>query len=179
MSGTVTILSRSLQHGALPHRGPRTRFVTVNMFNTVFNQNHGDCHADGGLPRDNARRLSRHRSARCSTSHTPALDRRPGTARLARHHARRRDGRVRRTPQINPRGGRDHCPAAGPSSSPAGHSRRASHRRIRRLGGGAEGPPGHAGRDRRTIYAALGLDSRRTIPGPTARRCRRRRAADP
>src|SRR5262249_44778794 len=86
-----------------------TRFVTVNMFDTVFNKVTWDCHADGGSL---ATTLGDYRDTLC-----PMFDM-AYTALIEDLHQRGllestlvvAMGEFGRTPQINPRGGRDHWP---------------------------------------------------------------------
>jgi hypothetical protein len=85
------------------------RLVTVNMFDTVFNEMTWDCHADGGSL---AVRLDDYKDTLC-----PMFDR-AYTALL--EDLKQRGlldntlvvamGEFGRTPQLNPRGGRDHWP---------------------------------------------------------------------
>src|SRR5262249_45642011 len=86
-----------------------TRFVTVNMFDSVFNEVTWDCHADGGSL---ATTLDDYRSVLC-----PALDsslcglldglRERGLLDSTLVVA---TGEFGRTPHLNGRGGRDHWP---------------------------------------------------------------------
>jgi uncharacterized protein (DUF1501 family) len=86
-----------------------TRFVTVNMFDTVFNNITWDCHADGGSL---ASTLDDYR-----TTLLPMFDR-AYSALLEDLHQRGMladtlvvaMGEFGRTPQLNARGGRDHWP---------------------------------------------------------------------
>jgi hypothetical protein len=85
------------------------RLVTVNMFDTVFDKVTWDCHADGGCL---ASDLNDYRETLC-----PMFDR-AYTALLDDLHQRGllsntlvlAMGEFGRTPQLNPRGGRDHWP---------------------------------------------------------------------
>jgi uncharacterized protein (DUF1501 family) len=100
--GRSCLLARRLvEHGV--------RLVTVNMFDTVFNQVTWDCHADGGaLPTT----LDDYRTTLC-----PMFDQ-AYTALLQDLHDRDMlqntlvvaMGEFGRTPHLNPRGGRDHWP---------------------------------------------------------------------
>ena len=84
-----------------------TRLVTVNMFDTVFNNISWDCHADGGSL---ATTLTDYATVLC-----PTFDR-AYSALLADLHERGMldttlvlaMGEFGRTPHLNPRGGRDH-----------------------------------------------------------------------
>jgi uncharacterized protein (DUF1501 family) len=100
--GQSCLLARRLiEHG--------TRLVTVNMFDTVFNEITWDCHADGGSLASN---LNDYKETLC-----PMFD---GTYTALLDDLHRRGlldstlvvamGEFGRTPQLNPRGGRDHWP---------------------------------------------------------------------
>src|SRR5205085_12081184 len=83
------------------------RFITVNMFDTVFNKTTWDCHADGGSL---ATTLADYRDTLCpifDTAYTALIEdlEQRGMLDTALVVAM---GEFGRTPQINPRGGRDH-----------------------------------------------------------------------
>jgi uncharacterized protein (DUF1501 family) len=142
------------------------RSVTVNMFDTVFNKTTWDCHADGGSL---ATTLADYRDTLC-----PMFD--TAYAALIEDLEQRglldttlvvAMGEFGRTPVINPRGGRDHWPGCWSVLFAGGGIR----------GGqviGASDAWAAEPKDRpvtpaeiaATIYAALGLDPRQTIPGP-------------
>jgi len=100
--GQSCLLARRLvEHGV--------RVVTVNMFDTVFNEITWDCHADGGSL---AVRLDDYKETLCpmfdaaSTALLEDLEQRgmlDNTLVVAM-------GEFGRTPHLNPRGGRDHWP---------------------------------------------------------------------
>jgi uncharacterized protein (DUF1501 family) len=98
---SVLLARRLVEHGV--------RLVTVNMFDTVFNEITWDCHADGGAL---ATRLDDYRDTLC-----PMFDR-TYTALLEDLQDRGlldttlvvALGEFGRTPQLNSRGGRDHHP---------------------------------------------------------------------
>ena len=100
--GQSCLLARRLIEGGV-------RLATVNMFDTVFNEVTWDCHADGGSLASN---LNDYRDTLC-----PMFDR-AYTALL--EDLKQRGlldttlvvamGEFGRTPQLNPRGGRDHWP---------------------------------------------------------------------
>jgi uncharacterized protein (DUF1501 family) len=161
--GQSCLLARRLvEHGV--------RLVTVNMFDTVFNNVTWDCHADGGsLASD----LTDYRDTLC-----PMFDR-ACTALLQDLSDRGMldttlvlaMGEFGRTPYLNPRGGRDHWPGCW-SILLAGAGVR---------GGqvvGASDAIGAEPADRpvtpadvaATVYHALGLDPRTTLPAPEGRR---------
>jgi uncharacterized protein (DUF1501 family) len=85
------------------------RLVTVNMFDTVFNQVTWDCHADGGsLPTT----LVDYRDILCpmfDAAYTALLED-LGQRGLLEQTLVVATGEFGRTPHLNPRGGRDHWP---------------------------------------------------------------------
>ena len=155
--GQSCLLARRLiEHGV--------RLATVNMFDTVFNQITWDCHADGGaLPAT----LDDYRDTLC-----PMFDR-AYSALLDDLEARGlldstlvlAMGEFGRTPQLNPRGGRDHWPGVWSILFAGGGIR----------GGqvvGSSDPLGAEPRDRpvtpaevaATVYRILGIDGRALLP---------------
>jgi hypothetical protein len=157
--GQSCLLARRLvEHGV--------RLVTVNMFDTVFNEVTWDCHADGGAL---ATTLDDYKDTLC-----PMFDR-AYTALL--EDLRQRGlldttlvvamGEFGRTPQLNPRGGRDHWPGVW-SVLFAGAGVR---------GGQVVGSSDRTGSEPRdrpvtpaevaaTVYRGLGLDLGTRLPGP-------------
>jgi uncharacterized protein (DUF1501 family) len=145
------------------------RLVTVNMFDTVFNEITWDCHADGGAL---ATTLDDYKDILC-----PMFDRAYST--LLEDLGQRgllgttlvlAMGEFGRTPRLNPRGGRDHWPGCWSVLLAGGGVR----------GGrvvGASDAHGAEPRDRpvtpaelaASVYAALGLDPRTPLPGPEGR----------
>jgi uncharacterized protein (DUF1501 family) len=142
------------------------RLVTVNMFDTVFNQVTWDCHADGAsLPTtlDDYKRVLCPMFDRAYTALLEDLSQRG----LLRQTLVVAMGEFGRTPQLNPRGGRDHWPGVWS---------------ILFAGGGVQGgqvigasdalaaepkdrpisPPEVAA----SIYHALGIDPRTRLTGP-------------
>jgi len=85
------------------------RLVTVNMFDTVFNQITWDCHADGAsLPTT----LEDYRATLCpmfDQAYTSLLEDLSQRG-LLKQTLVVAMGEFGRTPQLNPRGGRDHWP---------------------------------------------------------------------
>jgi hypothetical protein len=160
--GQSCLLSRRLvEHGV--------RLVTVNMFDTVFDNVSWDCHADGGSL---STTLQDYEQTVC-----PMFDR--AYSALLRDLDERgllattlvvAMGEFGRTPQLNPRGGRDHWPGVW-SILFAGAGVR---------GGqviGSSDSSGAEPRDRpvspaevaATVYAALGIDCATLLPGPDGR----------
>jgi hypothetical protein len=145
------------------------RLVTVNMFDTVFDNLTWDCHADGGSL---ATTLDDYRDTLC-----PMFDR--AYAALLDDLASRglldttlvvAMGEFGRTPHLNPRGGRDHWPGCW-SALFAGAGVR---------GGqvvGSSDATGSEPKDRpvspaevaATVYRALGLDPATCLAGPDGR----------
>jgi uncharacterized protein (DUF1501 family) len=145
------------------------RLVTVNMFETVFDNLTWDCHADGGAL---GTTLDDYRDILC-----PMFDR--AYAALLDDLAQRglldttlvlAMGEFGRTPRLNPRGGRDHWPGCW-SVLFAGAGVR---------GGqvvGSSDATGSEPKDRpvrpaevaATVYAALGIDPASCLPGPDGR----------
>jgi uncharacterized protein (DUF1501 family) len=165
--GRTTFGQSCLVARRLVERG--VRLVTVNMFETVFGGLTWDCHADGGAL---ATTLDDYRDTLC-----PMFD--AAYAALLEDLARRgmlettlvvAVGEFGRTPQLNPRGGRDHWPGCWSALLAGGGVR----------GGrvvGASDATGSEPRDRpvtpaelaATVYAALGLDPAAPLPGPDGR----------
>jgi uncharacterized protein (DUF1501 family) len=160
--GQSCLLARRLVEGGV-------RLVTVNMFESVFDNITWDCHADGGSL---GTTLDDYRDTLC-----PMFDR-AYTALLGDLHQRGlldttlvvAMGEFGRTPHLNPRGGRDHWPGCW-SVLFAGAGVR---------GGqvvGASDATGAEPKDRpvspaevaATVYRALGLDPAACLPGPDGR----------
>ncbi len=142
-----------------------TRFVTVNMFDTVFNQVTWDCHADqGSLASD----LLDYREILC-----PMFDQ-AYSALLEDLHQRGRltntlvvaMGEFGRTPHLNPRGGRDHWPGVW-SVVLAGGGIRGGQviGSSDALGGEPNNRPVRAEQLAATIYYALGIGPSTRLPG--------------
>jgi uncharacterized protein (DUF1501 family) len=157
--GQSCLLARRLvEHGV--------RLVTVNMFDTVFNQITWDCHADGGAL---ATTLDDYKETLC-----PMFDRAYSALLEDLQQRGLLDstlvlamGEFGRTPQLNPRGGRDHWPGVW-SILFAGAGVR---------GGqviGASDSTGAEPKDRpvspaevaATVYQGLGIDPNTRLPGP-------------
>jgi uncharacterized protein (DUF1501 family) len=160
--GQSCLLARRLvEHGV--------RLVTVNMFDTVFNEITWDCHADGGSLAVN---LNDYKETLCpmfDLAYTALLEdlKQRGVLDNTLVVAM---GEFGRTPQLNPRGGRDHWPGVW-SVLFAGAGVR---------GGqviGASDRTGAEPRDRpitpaeiaATVYKGLGIDLNTRLPGPDSR----------
>jgi Protein of unknown function (DUF1501) len=142
-----------------------TRFVTVNMFDTVFNKVTWDCHADGGsLPAA----LDDYRTTLC-----PMFDL-AYSALLEDLHQRGMladtlvvaMGEFGRTPQLNARGGRDHWPGVW-SVLFAGAGIRGGQvvGSSDRLGAEPRDRPTGPAEVAATVYTALGIDPATTLNG--------------
>jgi hypothetical protein len=147
-----------------------TRFVTVNMFDTVFNQVSWDCHADEDSL---ATTLNDYRNRVC-----PMFDR-AYTALLEDLHERGMlsstlvvaMGEFGRTPRLNTRGGRDHWSGVW-SVLFAGAGVRGGQiiGASDRLGAEPHERPVSPAEVAATIFRALRIDLQARLPGPGARR---------
>jgi hypothetical protein len=160
--GQSCLLARRLvEHGV--------RLVTVNMFDTVFNEITWDCHADGGSL---AVRLDDYKETLCpmfDSAYTALLDDLKQRGMLENTLVVAM-GEFGRTPQLNPRGGRDHWPGVWSVLFAGGKVR----------GGqvvGASDKHGAQPKDRpvspaeiaATVYRGLGVDLEARLPGPDGR----------
>jgi uncharacterized protein (DUF1501 family) len=160
--GQACLLARRLvEHGV--------RLVTVNMFDTVFNEVTWDCHADGGSL---AVRLDDYRDALCpmfDRAYTALLEDLSQRGMLANTLVLAM-GEFGRTPELNPRGGRDHWPGVWTVLFAGAGVR----------GGqvvGSSDAKGAEPRDRpvtpaevaATVYRGLGVDPGALLPGPEGR----------
>jgi len=160
--GQSCLLARRLvEHGV--------RFVTVNMFDTVFDEITWDCHADGGSL---AVSLQDYRETLCpmfDRAYTALLEdlRQRGLLETTLVVAM---GEFGRTPQLNAHGGRDHWPGVWTVLFAGGGVR--GGRVI-----GASDRHGVEPRDRpvtpaeiaATVYKGVGVDLRTRLPGPQQR----------
>jgi uncharacterized protein (DUF1501 family) len=157
--GQSCLLARRLVEGGV-------RLVTVNMFDTVFNEVTWDCHADGGSLAAN---LNDYKETLCpmfDRAYTALLDD-LGRRGLLSTTLVLAMGEFGRTPRLNPRGGRDHWPGCwSVLFAGAGVS-----------GGqvvGASDATGSEPKDRpvtpaevaATVYRGLGVDPATRLPGP-------------
>jgi uncharacterized protein (DUF1501 family) len=145
------------------------RLVTVNMFDTVFNEITWDCHADGGSLATN---LNDYKETLCpmfDLAYTSLLEDLSQRGLLANTLVVAM-GEFGRTPQVNPRGGRDHWPGCWTILFAGAGVR----------GGqviGASDATGSEPKDRpispaevaASIYHALGIDVNTRLPGPENR----------
>jgi hypothetical protein len=157
--GQSCLLARRLiEHGV--------RLVTVNMFDTVFNEVTWDCHADGGSL---STRLDDYKETLCPIFDTAysALLQDLSQRGMLQDTLVLAMGEFGRSPQLNPRGGRDHWPGVWSILFAGGGIR----------GGqvvGSSDATASEPRDRpttpqqvaATVYHALGIPRGTTIPGP-------------
>jgi uncharacterized protein (DUF1501 family) len=142
------------------------RFVTVNMFDTVFNEITWDCHADGGSL---AATLDDYRTTLCPMfDHAySALVRDLDDRGLLDTTLVVAMGEFGRTPRLNPRGGRDHWPGVW-SVVLAGGGIRGGQiiGSTDALAAEPKDRPVHASQIPATICHALGIDPNTQLPGP-------------
>ena len=142
-----------------------TRFVTVNMFDTVFNNITWDCHADSGsLPAT----LDDYRTMLCpmfDQAYSALLDDLLQRGMLADTLVLAM-GEFGRTPQLNPRGGRDHWPGVW-SVLFAGAGIRGGQvvGSSDRLGAEPRDRPTSPAEVAATVFTALGIDPSMTLGG--------------
>ncbi|MFN4259870.1 MAG: DUF1501 domain-containing protein [Gemmataceae bacterium] len=160
--GQSCLLARRLvEHGV--------RFVTVNMFDTVFNEITWDCHADGGSL---AATLDDYQETLCpmfDMAYTALLEdlylrgMLDNTLVLAM-------GEFGRTPQMNARGGRDHWPGCW-SVLFAGAKIKGGQviGSSNRLGAEPRDRPVDPAEIAATVYQGLGIDRNARLPGPDNR----------
>jgi hypothetical protein len=157
--GQSCLLARRLvEHGV--------RLVTVNMFDTVFNEITWDCHADGGSL---AACLDDYKELLCPMfdhAYTALLEDLQQRG-LLRNTLVLAMGEFGRTPHLNPRGGRDHWPGCWTILFAGGGVR----------GGQVVGASDKTGAEPRerpvspeevaaTVYRAMGIDPSTRLPGP-------------
>jgi uncharacterized protein (DUF1501 family) len=146
------------------------RLVTVNMFDTVFNEICWDCHADGGSLNTN---LNDYKETLCpmfDLAYTALLDDLKQRGMLDNTLVLAM-GEFGRTPQLNARGGRDHWPGVWSILFAGGRTR--TGKVI-----GASDKNGAEPRDRpvspdivaATVYEAMGIDlGTARLPGQDGR----------
>ncbi|MCS6850011.1 MAG: DUF1501 domain-containing protein [Gemmataceae bacterium] len=145
------------------------RFVTVNMFDTVFNQVTWDCHADGGSL---ATSLDDYRDILCpmfDQAYTALLEdlEQRGLLETTLVVAM---GEFGRTPVLNPRGGRDHWPGVWTVLFAGGRVRGGQVIGASdALGGEPNDRPVTPAEIAATVYEGLGIDRHTPLPGPENR----------
>ncbi|HEV3257043.1 MAG TPA: DUF1501 domain-containing protein, partial [Gemmataceae bacterium] len=160
--GQSCLLARRLvEHGV--------GLVTVNMFDTVFNEVTWDCHADGGSL---AVRLEDYKDTLCpmfDVAYTALLEdlKQRGLLDTTLVVAM---GEFGRTPQLNPRGGRDHWPGVW-SILFAGAGVRGGQvvGSSDKTGSEPKERPVQPAEVAATIYKGLGIDWATRLPGPEGR----------
>jgi uncharacterized protein (DUF1501 family) len=160
--GQSCLLARRLvEHGV--------RLVTVNMFDTVFNQITWDCHANGS---DLSTTLDDYKDTLCpmfDMAYTALLDDLETRGLLADTLVVSM-GEFGRTPRLNPNSGRDHWPGVWSILMAGGGV--CGGRVIGQSNARAEEPkdrPIHAAEIQATIYRALGIDLRARLSTPDGR----------
>jgi hypothetical protein len=157
--GQSCLLARRLvEHGV--------RLVTVNMFDTVFNEMTWDCHADGGSL---AVTLDDYAATLCpmfDAAYTALLEdlRQRGLLDTTLVLAM---GEFGRTPQLNPRGGRDHWPGVWTVLFAGGGVRGGQViGSSDRLGAEPRDRPVTPAEIAATVYRGLGIDPGTRLSGP-------------
>lgn len=145
------------------------RLVTVNMFDTVFNNVTWDCHADGGSL---AVRLDDYRDILCpmfDLAYSALLEdlKQRGLLDTTLVVAM---GEFGRTPHLNPRGGRDHWPGVWSILFAGGKVRGGQViGSSDRNGAEPQDRPIRPAEVAATIYQSLGIDLNTRLPGPEGR----------
>jgi uncharacterized protein (DUF1501 family) len=160
--GQSCLLARRLvEHGA--------RLVTVNMFDTVFNEITWDCHADGGSLAAN---LDDYKNTLCpmfDLAYTALLDDLAQRGMLSNTLVVAM-GEFGRTPQLNARGGRDHWPGVWSILFAGGGIRGGQViGSSDRLGAEPRDRPTTPAEVAATVYRALGIDPHTRLMGPDNR----------
>ena len=143
------------------------RFVTVNMFETVFDEVTWDIH--GSKPFTDVQQMAKEVAPNFDTAYTALLEDLADRGLLSKTMIVA-VGEFGRTPKINPAGGRDHHPGVwsiliggGPikGGQVVGESDE--------LGYAPKTRPVTPGEVAATLYAGLGLDPHKELPGPQNR----------
>jgi uncharacterized protein (DUF1501 family) len=143
------------------------RFVTVNMFETVFDEITWDIH--GSKPFTDIQEMSKLVAPNFDQAYTALLEELKERGLLSKTMVTAM-GEFGRTPKINPAGGRDHHPGVwtiimGGGPIKAGQVIGESDE----LGYAPKSRPITPGEVAATIYQGLGLDPHRELPGPQNR----------
>ena len=145
------------------------RLVTVNMFDTVFNEITWDCHADGGSL---ATTLNDYKTTLCpmfDLAYSALLEdlQQRGLLDTTLVVAL---GEFGRTPQLNPRGGRDHWPGVwSVLFAGAGVQGGQVIGSSDRTGAEPKDRPVTPAEIAATVYRGLGIDPALCLPGPDGR----------
>ena len=143
------------------------RFVTVNMFETVFDEITWDIH--GSKPFTDIQEMSKLVAPNFDTAYTALLED-LGERGLLSNTMVVALGEFGRTPKVNPAGGRDHHPGVWSILMGGGPIR--GGRVIGEsdeLGYAPKSRPVTPGEVAATLYKGLGLDPHRELPGPQNR----------
>ncbi len=157
--GQSCLLARRLIEGGV-------RLVTVNMFESVFDRLTWDCHADGG---GLATTLDDYRDVLCPMfdhAYAALLDDLSERGLLETTLVLAM-GEFGRTPKLNPRGGRDHWPGCWSVLFAGGgvHGGQVIGSSDR-IGSEPRERPVSPAEIAASVYHALGLNPRQTLPGP-------------
>jgi hypothetical protein len=143
------------------------RFVTVNMFETVFDEVTWDIH--GSLPFTDIAQMAREVVPNFDQAYSALLEDLRDRGMLANTIVTAM-GEFGRTPKVNPAGGRDHHPGAWTilmGGGPIQGGRVVGE--TDELGYAPKRRPVTPGEVAATLYQALGLDPHRELPGPQNR----------
>jgi uncharacterized protein (DUF1501 family) len=143
------------------------RFVTVNMFETVFDEVTWDIH--GSRPFTDVQQMAREVAPNFDTAYTALLEDLADRGLLSTTMVIAL-GEFGRTPKINPAGGRDHHPGVWSILIGGGPIRGGQVvGESDELGYAPKTRPVTPGEVAATLYQGLGLDPHRELPGPQNR----------
>ena len=160
-SGNRCLLARRLIE-----RG--VRFVTVNMFETVFDEVTWDIH--GSRPFTDITEMARLVAPNFDQAYSALAGRFAAIAACSRNTIVTAMGEFGRTPKINPAGGRDHHPGVWTilmGGGPIKGGRVVGE--SDELGYAPKTRPVTPGEVAATLFKGLGLDPHRELPGPQNR----------
>ncbi len=144
-----------------------TRFVTVNMFETVFGETTWDIH--GASPFSPISAYRDHVGPMFDQAYSALLEDLHQRGLLASTLVVAM-GEFGRSPKINPSGGRDHWPQCSTVLLAGGGVQGGQvYGSSDRTGAEPKDNPVHASRVAATIYAALGIPAETAFPGPDGR----------
>jgi hypothetical protein len=160
--GQSCLLARRLvEHGV--------RLVTVNMFDTVFNKITWDCHADGGSLSSSLHDYRRILCPMFDQAYTALLEDLEQRGMLDTTLVLAM-GEFGRTPQLNPRGGRDHWPGCWTILfAGAGVTGGQVIGSSDQIGSEPKDRPVSPEEVAATVYGAMGIDLGTRLPGPDSR----------
>src|SRR5678815_4820245 len=143
------------------------RFVTVNMFETVFDEVTWDIH--GSKPFTDIVQMSKEVAPNFDTAYTALLEDLSERGLLSNTMVVAL-GEFGRTPKVNPAGGRDHHPGAWTilmGGGPLQGGRVVGE--TDELGYAPKSRPVTSGEVAATVFRGLGLDPHKDLPGPQGR----------